>query len=149
MKEKHYIDALAEYAKRLGAFCKWELCELPESRLGDQPGEKEILAALDREAREIEKAIPAGAFVTALCVEGKELSSPELARLLADCALEGKSRLCFLVGGSFGLHDRVKAAADLRLSMSRMTFPHHLARVMLAEQLYRGFTINEGSRYHK
>lgn len=149
LKERYYTDAFAEYKKRLGAFCRFEAEELPEQRLGDDPSEKEIAAALDREAAEIEKHIPAGAAVIAMCVEGREMSSPALAKQLQSWTNAGKSRVCFVVGGSFGLSGRIKARADLRLSVSPMTFPHHLFRVMLAEQIYRAFTIIEGSRYHK
>lgn len=144
MRERYYIDAFEEYFKRLGAYSKPELREIAEERLPEQPSEREIAQALSREAAEIEKAVPKGAYTVALCVEGRELSSEELAR-----ELEGRPKLCFIVGGSFGLDARVKKAADLRLSMSRMTFPHHLARVMLAEQVYRAFTIINGGRYHK
>ena len=143
MRERHYAEAFEEYFKRLGAFGKPELREIAEERLPEQPSEKEIARALDREASEIEKAVPKGAYVVALCVEGREMSSPELARTLDAAMGGGVSKLCFVVGGSFGLHERVK------LSMSRMTFPHHLARVMLAEQVYRAFTIMNGGRYHK
>lgn len=149
MKEKYYIDAFEEYRKRLGAFCRFELIELPEQRLGDAPSEKEIGAALKKEAGEIRKRIPAGAAVVAMCVEGMQKSSPELAAQFSAWAGAGISRLCFLVGGSFGLDETLKADADLRLSVSKMTFPHHLFRVMLAEQIYRAFSISEGSRYHK
>lgn len=149
MKEKYYIDAFGEYAKRLSAYCRFELDELPEQRLPENPSPREIAAALEKECAEIEKHIPSGAAVTALCVEGTQRSSPELAKLLSGWANAGKSRLCFLIGGSCGLAEDVKKRADVRLSMSEMTFPHHLARVMLAEQLYRAFTINEGGKYHK
>lgn len=144
MRERHYAAAFEEYFKRLGAFGKPELREIAEERLPEQPSEREIAQALKREAAEILKSVPKGAYTVALCVEGKAMSSEELA-----LALEGQARLCFIVGGSFGLDESVKAAADLRLSMSRMTFPHHLARVMLAEQVYRAFTIQNGGRYHK
>ena len=149
MKEKHYISAFEEYRKRLGAYCRFELTELPEQRLSENPSQKEIAAALEKEALEIEKAIPAGAVVIAMCVEGSQCSSPELAEKISAWANAGRSRLCFLVGGSFGMSQRIKDRADLRLSVSKMTFPHHLFRVMLAEQIYRAFTILEGSRYHK
>lgn len=149
MKEKYYTDAFAEYKKRLGAFCRFEVEELTEQRLSENPSEKEIAAALDKEAAEIEKRIPAGAAVIAMCVEGKEMSSPALAKQLQSWTNAGKSRLCFIVGGSCGMSEKIKARADLRLSVSPMTFPHHLFRVMLAEQIYRAFTILEGSRYHK
>ena len=149
MKEKHLISAFEEYRKRLGAFCRFELVELPEQRLSDNPSEKEIEAALNKEAAEIRKHIPSGAAVVAMCVEGTQKSSPELAAQISAWANAGVSKLCFLVGGSFGMSESVKQSAALRLSVSRMTFPHHLFRVMLAEQIYRAFTIREGSRYHK
>lgn len=149
MKEKHYISAFEEYQKRLGAFCRFELIEIPEQRLSEDPSEKEIAAALEKEAAEIEKRIPNNAALVAMCVEGTQKSSPELAAQLQLWANSGISRLCFVVGGSFGMSERIKAKADLRLSVSKMTFPHHLFRVMLAEQIYRAFAINEGSRYHK
>ena len=149
MKEKHYISAFEEYQKRLSAFCRFELIEIQEQRLPEDPSEKEIAAALEKEAAEIEKKIPSGAALIAMCVEGTQKSSQELARQLQTWANAGVSRVCFLVGGSFGMSERIKAKADLRLSVSKMTFPHHLFRVMLAEQIYRAFAINEGSRYHK
>ena len=149
MREKHYIAAFAEYEKRLGAFCRFELQEIPEQRLPDRPAQKESDAALEREAQEILRRIPKGAAVITLCVEGKSLSSPALADYIERLQNAGTSHLCFIVGGSFGLSERVKAASSLRLSMSAMTFPHHLARVMLAEQIYRAFTILNGSQYHK
>lgn len=149
MREKFYTEAFAEYRKRLGAYCKFECVEIAEQRLGDDPTPGEIAAALEKEAAEIEKAIPADACLVALCVEGREKSSEELAALVREREGSGRPRLCFVIGGSCGMSERVKARADLKLSMSRMTFPHHLARVMLAEQIYRAFKINEGSRYHK
>lgn len=149
LKETYYMDAVAEYTKRLRVYCKFELAELPECRLGDNPSEKEIASALEREAHEIEKQIPSGAVVIALCIEGSKKSSAELAELIERWASSGKSRLCFVIGGSFGMHNSIKQRADCRLSMSDMTFPHHLARVMLVEQIYRSFTIQAGTRYHK
>ncbi len=149
MREKHYIEALREYEKRLTPFCRLEIEELPEQRLPESPSPAEIEAALDREAGQILQRIPDGAWVCALCVEGEMRSSEELASLLQRLTVQGVSRAVFLIGGSFGLHERVKARAALRLSMSRMTFPHHLARVMLAEQLYRAFSIQNGGKYHK
>jgi len=149
MREKYYTEAFAEYAKRLGAYCRLDCPEIQETRLSDAPSEKEISAALDREAAAILRAVPNDAFLVALCVEGDVLSSEALARLIARREGSGRPKLCFVVGGSFGLSPAVKARADLRLSMSAMTFPHHLARIMLIEQIYRGFKINEGSSYHK
>lgn len=149
MREKYYIDAFAEYEKRLGAYCRFSCLELAEQRLGDNPSEQEIAAALEKEGAEILKAVPGDAWTAALCVEGKMLPSEGVAKIIEERAASGKPKLCFIVGGSYGLSPAVKARADLRLSMSAMTFPHHLARVMLIEQIYRGFKINEGSRYHK
>ncbi|MBR7073883.1 MAG: 23S rRNA (pseudouridine(1915)-N(3))-methyltransferase RlmH [Oscillospiraceae bacterium] len=149
MREKFYIDAFEEYRKRLQAYCRLELVEITEQRLNDRPAEKEITAALEREGQEILKTVPADAYLVALCVEGKQMPSEGMAELIAARENSGKPKLCFVIGGSFGLSPTVKARADKKLSMSRMTFPHHLARVMLIEQVYRGFKINEGSQYHK
>ncbi len=149
MRERFYIDAFAEYAKRLRAYCKLDCVELTEQRLSEQPSQKEIHAALETESADIMKNIPPDAYVVAMCVEGRQMKSEGMAKLIAERENSGKPKLCFIVGGSFGLDERVKERADFRLSMSEMTFPHHLARVMLAEQIYRGFKINEGSRYHK
>lgn len=149
MREKYFEGAFAEYLKRIGGYTKCEVREITEQRLGDRPSQREIDAALAREAQEIEKAIPKGAYVAALCVEGEMCSSEQLAQKFSALDGRGIGRICFIVGGSFGLDPELKSRADWRLSMSRMTFPHHLARVMLAEQVYRAFTINAGTRYHK
>lgn len=149
MKEKFYIDAFNEYSKRLSAYCKFECLELSEVKLGENPSEKEIEAALNKEALDIEKNIPKDSYVIAMCVGAKQLKSEELASKMNDIAVSGKAKVCFLIGGSFGMAESIKKRADMRLGMSEMTFPHHLARVMLAEQIYRSFKINEGSRYHK
>ena len=149
LKEKFYADAVSEYAKRLGAYCKLSVVELPEERLPDRPSRALIDAALDREGDRILAKIPAGSVIIALCVEGNALSSEELAARMDKWAVQGGSQLTFLIGGSYGLHSKVKQRAALRLSMSPMTFPHHLARVMVLEQIYRAFKINEGSNYHK
>ena len=149
MREKHYIEALREYEKRLTPFCRLEIEELPEQRLPEEPSAAEIDSALEKEAGQILQRIQAGAWVCALCIEGETRSSEELAAMLQKLTVGGTSRTVFIIGGSCGLHERVKARADLRLSMSRMTFPHHMARVMLAEQLYRAFSIQSGGKYHK
>lgn len=149
MRERFYVEAFSEYAKRLQSYCRFELCEIPEQRLPDNPGAAEISAALSREGAEILKSIPSDAYTVALCVEGKQFPSEQMAKLISDRENSGKPKLCFIIGGSYGLHDTVKSRADMKLSMSQMTFPHHLARVMLSEQIYRGFKINEGSKYHK
>ena len=149
MKEKFYMDAAAEYVKRLSRFCKLEILELPEERLPENPSQAQIDAALAREAEAIKSKLPPQAYIIAMCVEGKTRSSEDLAYLMADSANRGESHLVFLIGGSFGLHPSIKALASVKLSMSPMTFPHHLARVMLLEQIYRGYQINNGSKYHK
>ena len=143
------MDAAAEYAKRLSRYCKLELVELPEERLPEDPSPAQIEAALLKEAAAIRAKLPAGAALVALCVEGELRSSEALARQMADWASQGVGQLVFLIGGSFGLHPSIKEAAKLRLSMSPMTFPHHLARVMVLEQIYRAYQINAGTRYHK
>lgn len=149
LREQFYVDAFAEYSKRLSAYCKFECIELNETKLGASPSDKEIAAALDKEAGDIERAIGKDAYVIAMCVEGRQLKSEDFARRINELAVSGRGRLCFVVGGSFGLSPKIKQRADMRLGMSKMTFPHHLARVMLAEQIYRSFKILEGSRYHK
>ena len=149
MRERFYADAFEEYSKRLSAYCKFECIEIPEQRLPDEPSQREIVAALEREARDIIKNIGSDTYVASMCVEGSQIPSEGMAKLIRERENSGKPRLCFVVGGSFGLSETIKAKADVRMSMSKMTFPHHLARVMLAEQIYRGFKINEGSRYHK
>ena len=149
MRESHYIAAFSEYEKRLKPYCRFELTELAEVRLPQEPSPAEIAAGLSKEAAEIEKNIPSGAYLVALCIEGKQLGSEEFSALMQKCALEGRSKLCFVIGSSYGLDSCIKKRADFRLSMSEMTFPHHLARVMLAEQIYRGIMINENSKYHK
>ena len=149
LKEKFYADAVAEYTKRLGRFCKLEIVELTEERLPEAPSPAQIGTALAKEADAIRSKLPPSAYVIAMCVEGTPRSSEELARLMADSASRGDSHLVFLIGGSFGLHPSVKSLAAGKLSMSPMTFPHHLARVMLLEQIYRAYQINAGSKYHK
>ena len=149
LKEKFYADAVSEYGKRLSRFCKLEITELSEERLPEDPSPAQIEGALSKEADAIRAKLPPAAMVIALCVEGRQRSSEELARLMADSATQGVSHLVFLIGGSFGLHPSVKELAAVKLSMSPMTFPHHLARVMLLEQIYRAYQINAGTRYHK
>ena len=149
LKEKFYLDACAEYQKRLTRCCKLSVIELSEERLPENPSAAQIEAALEREAAAIEERLPRGGMLAALCVEGKALSSEELAETLARESLRGAGPVTFVIGGSFGLAGRIKRAAELRLSMSAMTFPHHLARVMLLEQLYRAYQIQNNTKYHK
>ncbi len=149
LREQFFVDAFNEYSKRLSAYCKFECAELNETKLGSSPSDKEIAAALDKEAADIERALGKDAYVIAMCVEGMQLKSEDLAQKISSLAVAGRGRICFVIGGSFGISPRIKQRADMRLSMSEMTFPHHLARVMLAEQIYRAFKISEGSKYHK
>lgn len=149
LKEKFYRDAVEEYSKRLQRFCKLEITELPETRLPEDPSPAQVRQALAAEAALIRERLPRGGAVIALCVEGKPCSSEELSRRMTDFGVAGRTQLTFLIGGSFGLHPRVKQRADLRLSMSPMTFPHQLARVMVLEQLYRAMQISQGGKYHK
>lgn len=149
LKEKFYREAVEEYTKRLKGYCKLNLVELPEVKLSQEPSPAEIQGALEKEGEAIRAKIPAGSSVVAMCVEGKTRSSEELAKLVADWSMNSAKHLVFIIGGSYGLHPSIKAEAWIKLSMSPMTFPHHLARVMVLEQIYRAFKINEGSSYHK
>ena len=149
LKEKFYLSAAAEYEKRMKGFCSFHLIELPEIRLPENPSAAEISAALEKEAESILAKIPKGAWFCTLTPEGTLLSSEKLAEKIKDVKLSGKSSACFLIGSSFGMAKRLKDMADFKLSMSPMTFPHHLARVMVLEQLYRAEAIQAGSKYHK
>lgn len=148
LKERSYIAAAEEYARRLSRSCDLEIVEIPEQRLPDDPSPAQIRAALSKEAAAVRKRIPAGALTTALCVEGRLVPSEDLAALMGAWSGSGR-RTAFLIGGSFGLDPDLKAEAAFRLSLSPMTFPHHLARVMLLEQIYRSYQIRAGGRYHK
>jgi len=164
LKEKYWRDACEEYIKRLGAYCSINVVELKESRLTGE-GEKAELAVKEAEGRDMlaklgissqsSSARGAGSsqgsdsYIIALDVRGKKLSSEGLAEKLGDLALNGKSNLSLLIGGSLGLSDEVLARADYRLSFSDMTFPHQMMRVILLEQIYRAFKINRGETYHK
>ena len=148
LRERYLAEGCAEYQKRLGAFCRLELVELPEARLAEKPSEAQIEAALSKEAEQVlERA--KGSYLIALCVEGRAMPSKALSERLSKLAVDGTSAVSFVIGSSFGLSPRVKAAADLCLSMSEMTFPHQLMRLMLLEQLYRAFSITAGGKYHK
>lgn len=149
LKEKFYLDATAEYEKRLKGYCRFTLLELPEVRLPENPSPAEIAAGLEKEAELIFTKIPKGSWFCVFTPEGKLLSSESLAEKMHSVKVSGKSNLCFLIGSSFGMSPRVKEKADFKLSMSPMTFPHHLARVMVLEQIYRAESIQAGSKYHK
>ena len=148
LKESYLREAAAEYEKRLGAFCKMQMIQLKEEKLSDNPGEGEIRQALEREAQKIMSEVSPRAYKIAMCVEGKQLSSKELADKLEEVS-ERYGDVCFIIGSSHGLSDSVKTACDLRLSVSRLTFPHQLMRVLLLEAVYRGFNIMKGTKYHK
>ena len=153
LKERYWRDACEEYAKRLGAFGKLQIVELDEERLPDRPSAAQIEAALQAEGRRILSKIDSGiqrsSLCIALCIEGRELSSPKLAEVFDKSGVDGHANLVFIIGGSWGLSPEVKQLAGLQLSMSPMTFPHQLARVMLLEQIYRAMQISSGGKYHK
>ena len=149
LKEKFYLSAAAEYEKRLKGYCSFKIIELPEHRLPEDPSPAEIQAGLDKEAELIFAKIPKNSWLCIFTPEGKILSSEEFARKLKDVKNSGKSSAAFLIGSSFGISQKVKDKADFKLSMGKMTFPHHLARVMVLEQLYRAESIQAGSKYHK
>ncbi|QEY33978.1 23S rRNA (pseudouridine(1915)-N(3))-methyltransferase RlmH [Caproiciproducens galactitolivorans] len=148
LKEPYWRQACAEYEKRLHAFCSFSICEISESRLQDNPSNAQIAAALQTEGEKILSAA-GNSFLFALCIEGRVLSSEQLAEKIDHLAVNGNSTISFLIGSSFGLSEELKKKADFKLSMSPMTFPHQLARVMVCEQIYRAFQINSHGKYHK
>ena len=148
LKESYLKDAVAEYSKRLSAYCKLTVVQLKEARISDSPSEKEIENVLDEEAKAILAEMSPRAYKIAMCVEGKQLSSEKLAQKIESISSE-RSEICFVIGSSHGLSERVKSACDMRLSVSELTFPHQLLRVMLLEAVYRAFNIIAGTKYHK
>ena len=148
LKEKYLRDACEEYKKRLGAWARVEEIALKEERLPDNPTESQIKAGLEAEEKKILEKISPKAYVIAMCVEGKQFSSEELAGKI-DGAFSSANEICFVIGSSHGLDDSVKNAADLRLSVSKLTFPHQLMRVVLLESIYRCLNIIKGTKYHK
>ena len=151
LKERYWQDAAAEYSKRLSRFCKLTVTELPESRLPDKAGPAEEQQVIENESRAVLKKLESmpQSFVIALAVNGKSLSSEQLAEKIDELGLSGKSRVVFVIGGSLGLSEELLRACDMRLSFSAMTFPHQMMRVILLEQIYRAFKINAGESYHK
>ncbi len=149
LKEKHMKEFSAEYEKRLSAYCKLNVIELEPVKLSDNPSAQEIENVLIKETQMIKAKIPKNSYVFSMCIEGKQMSSEEFAMKLQDIAVSGKSNIVFIIGSSFGLSDEIKALSDYKFSMSKMTFPHKLARIMLEEQIYRGFSINNNGKYHK
>ncbi len=149
LKEDYLRMACAEYEKRLGAFCKLRITELTPARLPDNPNQAQINAALEDEGARIIAKLAPNTSVFAMCIEGRQMPSEKLSAEIEKCAVSGYGSLAFIIGGSHGLSPAVKSKAAYRLSMSEMTFPHQLARVMLLEQIYRAFMISSGTKYHK
>lgn len=149
LKDAFFRQASDEYMKRLKAYCKAEIIEIPAANLPDETSDAQIQSALEKEADNIIKKIPNGSTVVAMCVEGKEYSSEDVAALLSKSAMTRNGDITFIIGGSYGLSETVKRKANVRMSASKMTFPHRLFRVMLLEQVYRGYKINSGEKYHK
>ena len=149
LKEKYWTEAVAEYSKRLGRFCGLEIRELKEERLPDHASPAEEQQVIDAEGKSILKQLGSGSYVIALDVRGRQMSSEQLSDKLAQLGLEGRSSVDFVIGGSLGLSREVLQRADLRLSFSPMTFPHQMMRVILLEQIYRGFKIMRNEAYHK
>ena len=149
LKDAFFNEASDEYLKRLKAFAKMNVVEIKAGVLPENPKDSEINAVLEKEGEEILRKIPSNAKVVSLCIEGKLYSSEDLAELFESTALSGISHIVFIIGGSYGLSHKVKSRSDIMLSMSKMTFPHRLARIMLLEQIYRACKINAGEAYHK
>lgn len=149
LKERYMREFAAEYEKRLSAFCKLQIVELSPERLPENPSQSEIDRALAAEAKQILTKIPQNAYVFSMCIEGKQMTSEQFSQKISTLAVDGASNLVFVLGSSFGLADELKKQSDFRFSMSEMTFPHQMARVMLLEQLYRAFQIANGGKYHK
>ena len=149
LKEKYLKDAIGEYAKRLSRFCSFEICELSDEKIPDNPSESQCAIVLKNEGEQIIKHLSKDSYVIALCVEGKSLSSEDFASKIQTVMLNGKSTIDFIIGGSLGLDDSVKKISDFKLSFSSFTFPHQLMRLILAEQVYRAFKINSNEEYHK
>ena len=149
LKEKYMKEFSAEYEKRLSGYCKLTVTELEPVKLSDNPSEQEIKNALAKETQMIKAKIPKNSFVFSMCIEGKQMSSEELSKKLEDITLTGKNNITFIIGSSFGLSDEIKQMSDYKFSMSKMTFPHKLARIMLTEQVYRALSITNNAKYHK
>lgn len=149
IKEKFLSDAIDEYSKRLGRYCRLEIIRVKDDPTPDNPTDKERDIVLKREGERLIEKIPKGAYIIPLCIEGKQKSSEEFAKIMSEIPSGGKSEVVFIIGGSMGLWDRIKDMADIKLSFSKMTFPHQLMCVIILEQLYRAFNISGGGKYHK
>ena len=148
LKESYLREAAAEYEKRLGGFCRFESVCLKEEKLPDSPSFSDIDVALKRESAKILAELSPRAYKIAMCVEGKQMSSEELAKKI-ETVSNTTGEICFVIGSSHGLDETVKRACDMRLSVSMLTFPHQLMRVILLEAVYRALNINKGTKYHK
>lgn len=150
IKEKYFTDAISEYSKRLSAFCKFSIIELNEEKVRSNiPNTAQINEVVQAEGKRIMQKVACSDYVIAMCIEGKILSSEQLSSVIENAAIVGKSTVSFIIGGSYGLSDEIKNRADLCLSMSKMTFPHQMARMILSEQIYRAFEILNNGKYHK
>ncbi len=149
LKDSFFKDASREYLKRLQPYCKLDIIEIPQQNISDNPNESEIKTALDKEGEQIIKKIPPRSTITAMCIEGQMYSSEELADCMSKAAMAGDGSITFIIGGSCGLSESVKSKANIKMSVSKMTFPHRLFRIMLLEQIYRACKINAGEKYHK
>lgn len=149
LKEKYLKDGIAEYSKRLSRFTKFEIIELPDEKTPDKASQAQNQQILEKEGQRIMSKISNRDFVIALAIEGKQFSSEAFSKILSDAALKGYSNLTFIIGGSLGLSQEIKERADLLISFGLMTLPHQLMRLVLTEQIYRAFMIQEGSPYHK
>ncbi|MDD5796153.1 MAG: 23S rRNA (pseudouridine(1915)-N(3))-methyltransferase RlmH [Oscillospiraceae bacterium] len=149
IKETYWTQAIEEYTKRLSAFCKFSIIELDEEKIKSNPRQSDIEKTITAEGKRIISKISKGSFTVALCIEGKQMSSEKLSKKIDETTLNGYSTINFIIGGSWGLSDEVKNSSQLKLSMSEMTFPHQMARVILCEQIYRAFEISANGKYHK
>ena len=149
LKERYLTDGCKEYMKRLSAFCKINIVEVDEYKLPDNPKASEIEICLKKEGESILSKIPKNSAVIPLCIEGKQMSSVKFADSISKLAVDGTSDISFIIGGSYGIWQEIKEKGKIKLSMSEMTFPHQLARLMLLEQIYRAFMIMGGAKYHK
>ena len=148
LKERYFEDACAEFQKRLGRFCNFEIVEVPDEKTPESLHPKDELLVLDKEGKRLMRAIGEKDFVVALAIDGRQMTSEAFAAFLEEKEIEARP-LTFVIGGSLGLSNEVYARADMRLSFSKMTFPHRIARLLLLEQLYRGFKIRRNEAYHK
>lgn len=149
IKEKYFTDAIGEYSKRLKRYCKLNIIEVKDEPTPDNPSDREKAAILNREGARIIEKLPKSAYVVSLCIEGQQQTSVEFSEFIEKTAAGGDSEIVFIIGGSLGICDELKAKSNFKLSFSDMTFPHQLMRVILLEQLYRAFNISNGGKYHK